>query len=137
MANLRHSVSLVGSSLRRAGHFGASVSDPPSPVAWSEISAIKVRFRVKQESSSGVNSWLLGLREMETGGGSRAWDPREAGDEKLGSVRGRRASRWPAVSSTHGEPAEVEVSFASGASKTFSPEGLQPAEVSNVSPLHR
>ncbi|ORY88873.1 hypothetical protein BCR35DRAFT_207824 [Leucosporidium creatinivorum] len=130
--HLRHGVSVVGSSLRRASHI-TSPPRPSPPLAWEEVSAIKVQFRVAQEGLSGVNSFLLGLREMETGGASRTWDPRgleSAGVGEMGEKLTRpRLVKWPAVSSTYGEPASVSVEFHNGARKVFSPEGMPPAEV--------
>ncbi|SCV74112.1 BQ2448_6544 [Microbotryum intermedium] len=119
-----------------------------TPYRWEEVESLNARFCTSSESTNGLNSFLLGLQDMEQGGKPRTWDPRvgihspEPTCALLSSpsfsdlVQAEEANlkvsnRWPRVETTWGEPAQVIVGYVGGSQNVFSPRELTPTQVSS------
>ncbi|SCZ99112.1 BZ3500_MvSof-1268-A1-R1_Chr3-1g05819 [Microbotryum saponariae] len=124
---------------------GPSSSMAPTHYRWEDVVSLSARFCTSSDSTSGLNSFMLGLHDMEHGGKARSWDPRVACSaesvrtspsissfsniEQNGDLDLTFTDRWPRAETSWGEPAQVVVGYVGGSQSMFSPRELTPPQI--------
>ncbi|SGY46652.1 BQ5605_C001g00456 [Microbotryum silenes-dioicae] len=124
---------------------GSSSTMAPTHYRWEDVVSLRARFCTSSDSTSGLNSFMLGLHDMEHGGKARSWDPRGAcpaesvrtspssssfsNIEQNGNPDLTFTDRWPRAETTWGEPARVVVGYVGGSQSVFSPRELTPPQI--------